>query len=81
MQERGIPLALLEEAMLMGACRKYSSWLNGGAVEPIMSLRYFEPLVSEIQEQPFPAGYTEYLRKKAQQLGKIWNLENAGAKK
>jgi len=73
MQERGIPLALLEEAMLMGACRKYSSWLNGGAVEPIMSLRYFEPLVSEIQEQPFPAEYTEYLRKKVQQLGKVWN--------
>ena len=40
--------------------------------KPIMSLRYFEPLASEIQEQPFPAGYTEYLRKKVQQLGKIW---------
>lgn len=73
MQQRGIPLAVIENAMLMGSCRKYSAWLNGGAVEPIRSLRYFEPLIAEIQEQPFPAEYTRYLRTKVEQLTKSWN--------
>jgi hypothetical protein len=80
MQRRGIPLAVIEEAMLMGACRKYSSWFEGRALEPIRGLSYFEPLIAEIQEKPFPPGYSEYLRKKVRQFAEDWD-ESAKASK
>lgn len=73
MQNRGIPLAVIEEAMLMGACRKYSSWFEGRALEPIRGMSYFEPLIAEIQEKPFPPGYYSYLRGKVRQFAESWN--------
>jgi hypothetical protein len=72
MQERAIPLAVIQDALLLGACRKYVSWLNGAPPEPIRSLRYFEPLIAEIQGNPLPPGYSAYLRRKIQQLAKSW---------
>ena len=66
--DRAIPLAVIENAMLLGACRKYVSWLNNQALEPIQSLRYFEPLIAEIQAQFLPPGYSAYLRRKIQEL-------------
>jgi hypothetical protein len=73
MCRRGIPLAVIETAMLLGACRKYSSWFQGQALEPILSLRYFEALIAEIQKEPLPPGYSSYLRKKIRQLTEMWN--------
>ncbi len=73
MHRRGIPLAVIEEATLMGACRKYNSWFEGRAMEPIRSLRYFEPLIAEIREEPFPPGYSDYLRKKIRQFAEMWS--------
>jgi hypothetical protein len=69
---QGVPLEVVENAMLMGACRKYSSWLEGRDSEPIGSLAYFENLVAEIQRKPFPQGYTEYLRVKTMKLAEAW---------
>ena len=68
MYERGIPLAVIENAILLGACRKYLSWLNRQALEPIQGLRYFEPVIAEIQAQSLPPGYAAYLRSKIQEL-------------
>ncbi len=68
MHQRAIPLAVIENAMLLGACRKYMSWLNRQALEPIQGLRYFEPVIAEIQAQSLPPGYSAYLRKKVQEL-------------
>ena len=73
MQERGVALALIQDAMLLGACRKYESWLNGAVSEPIRSLHYFEPLVTELQEKVLPPGYSTYLRSKVRQLAKSWD--------
>jgi hypothetical protein len=73
LQRRGIPLTSIEEAMLLGACRKYSSWFEGRESEPIQSLRYFDPLIAEIQMQPLPSGYPAYLREKIKQLGALWD--------
>lgn len=70
---RSIPSALVEQAMLLGACRKYMSWFEGRALEPIQSLAYFSLLIAEIQEKPFPPGYSCYLRWKVKQLAKSWN--------
>lgn len=73
MQRRGIPLAVIEEAMFLGACRKYNSWFEGRGAEPIRSLQYFEPLIAEILEKPLPPGYSGYLRKKVKELTATWN--------
>ncbi len=72
MRERSIPLPVIEEAMLMGACRKYSSWFGGQALEPIRTLGYFESIVAEIREKPLPPGYADYLRKKVSQFAETW---------
>ncbi len=72
LQRRGIPLGVIEQAMLMGGCRKYDSWLQGRALEPIRNLRYFQSLIEEIQEKPLPPGYTTYLRRKIKQLAEMW---------
>ncbi len=77
LQQRGIPLEIVQDALLMGAARKYISWLNGGSPQPIGSLAYFSALVSEIQERPLPADYREYLREKVVQLAKAWTKESA----
>jgi hypothetical protein len=73
MQKRSLPLAAIRDAMLLGACRKYSSWLNGAAPEPIRSLNYFESMITEILEKPLPPGYSAHLRRKVKQLTKNWN--------
>lgn len=73
LQQRALPLAVIQDALFLGACRKYSSWLEGQALEPIRSLRYFEPLIAEIQEKPFPPGYSAYLRRKITQLARSWS--------
>lgn len=73
MQRRGIPLTVIEDAMLMAACRKYISWFEGRALEPIKGLAYFRPLIAEIQAKPLPPGYSGYLRKKVRQFAENWN--------
>jgi len=69
---RSIPFSVIDGAMLLGACRKYESWLNGGPQEPIRSMAYFEPLVADAQANPLPNGYSGYLRGKLRQLTQSW---------
>lgn len=72
LRKRGVSLELLQDALILGACRKYISWLNGGAPEPVASLSYFEPMISEIREKPFAQGYREYLESKVRQMTHRW---------
>lgn len=81
LQRRAIPLGIIHDAMLLGACRKLASWLNGGPVDAIRSMAYFEPLIAEIQAKPLPAGYSAYLQKKIQRFSKSWQESVAGKKK
>lgn len=66
------------QAILMGCGRKYVSWLNGAPRVPIGSLRYFEPILEEVQAQPAPAEYWDYLRFRLERMEKTW-LEANGA--
>jgi hypothetical protein len=70
LEEEGVPLETVKNALLLGAIRKYSSWLDGNNSAPIGSLRYFKNLVMEIQKKPLPAGYREYLQKKNRALSR-----------
>jgi hypothetical protein len=69
---RSIPFSVVDSAMLLGACRIYESWLNGGPSEPIRSMAYFEPLVAEVQANPLPDGYSGYLRGKLRRFAQSW---------
>ncbi len=69
---RGIPLAVIEEAMLMGACRKYNSWFQGRTVEP-----YPKPALLRPVDRRNPAGtITPRLlgvpSREIKQLGALW---------
>ncbi len=77
LQQRGIPLDTVHDALLMGAARKYVSWLNGGLLQPIASLAYFATLLPEMQQRPLQADYREYLRQKVAQLARAWAKESA----
>ena len=79
MKERGVSLEQVQEALLLGAFRKYGSWLNGGSPDSIGSLTYFELLLSEIHDRPLPSGYREYLHTKVAQLARIWEETKAAA--
>ena len=59
--------------MIVGACRKYVSWLNNGPSDPIASLTYFDSLIEEIRERPFPLGYRDYLRAEVKRLAMKWD--------
>jgi hypothetical protein len=72
LQGRAIPLDLVLDAMILGACRKFDSWLNGGSPEPIKSMAYFEPIIAEIHAKPLPAGYSDHLRNQLQRLVTKW---------
>jgi hypothetical protein len=76
-RKRSIPLELIQDALLMGACRKLISLLNGNSTESIASLAYFEGLIAEIRERPLPADYREYLQKKVEQLRRAWVIKSA----
>ncbi len=72
LEQKGIPLAVIEDAMLVGACRKYVSWLNSGPSAPIASLHYFEPIIEEVMERPFPNGYRNYMRQQVDKLAGLY---------
>jgi hypothetical protein len=76
LERQGVSLETLQDALFMGAARKYISWLNGGSPEPIGSLAYFTALVAEIQERPLPSDYRDYLRTKVIQLDETWMKES-----
>lgn len=72
LQRQGISLAVVEDAIFLGACRKYLSWFEGNALDPIQSLAYFNEVITEIQDKPFTPGYSAYLRKKVRELAESW---------
>jgi len=72
LERKGLPLQVIEDAILVGACRKYVSWLNSGPSAPIASLHYFEAIIEEVQERPFPPGYREYMRGQAEKLARLY---------
>jgi biotin operon repressor len=59
LKAQGIPLQVVRDALLMGACRKYVSWLNGGPQQPIATLKYFESVVLEIRDTKLPQAYSD----------------------
>lgn len=70
-ERKGIPLGVIEDAMMVGVCRKYVSWLNNGPSAPIASLHYFDAIIEEVLERPFPTGYREYMQMQVEKLARL----------
>jgi hypothetical protein len=79
LRRSGVALELVQQALLLGACRKYSSWLNGRSAQPIGRLYYFKGLISEVREQPLSPRVREYLQSKLGQLTRTWHGASSAA--
>ena len=66
--ETGIPLALVETALLQGSLRRLCRPSEVSPLPRIRSLAYFQPVIQELQEHPVPNAYLEYLRLKLRGL-------------
>jgi hypothetical protein len=66
--DRGVPLPVVETALLLAYLRRTARPAEVPALPRIRSLAYFQPVVEELLENPAPGGYLEYLRLKLRHL-------------
>ena len=66
LQQRGLPLTLIETAFLLGSLRRLLRPPDAPVLSPIHSLAYFGPVIEELLHNPVPDTYIEYLRHKMQ---------------
>ena len=79
LHEQGVALPLVESALLLASLRRLVRPASLPPLPRIRSLAYFQPVITELQEQPLPDGYLNYLRLKFQQAAKA--LPNDAQKK
>ena len=70
LHHEAVPLPVVESALLLGTWRRLARADDLPPLPRIRSLAYFLPLIEELQQQPLPAGYLDYLRLKLQKLAK-----------
>jgi len=70
--QRGVPLSRIEQAILLGCIRKYVSWRNNPSQAPIATLRYFVPVLQELEGQQIGDDYWDYLRHRLSRMEKLW---------
>ncbi len=62
------PLPLVASALLLATLRRLARSAELPPLPKIRSLAYFLPVIAELQMQPLPEGYLDYLRLKLQKL-------------
>ena len=62
--EQGVPLSLVEAALLLASLRRLIRPADRPPLSPIRSLAYFLSVIAELQQQPLPDRYLDYLRLK-----------------
>jgi hypothetical protein len=62
--EQDVPLSLVEAALLLASLRRLIRPADRPPLSPIRSLAYFLSVIAELQQQPLPHGYVDYLRLK-----------------
>ena len=68
--DQGVPISLVESALLLASLRRLTRPPDLPPLPPIRSLAYFQSVIEELQQQPLPDGYLDYLRLKLQQINK-----------
>jgi hypothetical protein len=66
--EQQIPLDLIHQAMVLAQVRRLARPPDQYPLGAIRSLHYFAPVIREIQSEPFPPKYFEYLQRKLREL-------------
>src|SRR5437899_6326132 len=66
LQQRGLPLTLIETAFLLGSLRRLLRPPEASVLSPLHSLPYFEPVIGVLLHHPLPDTSIEYLRHKIQ---------------
>ena len=66
--DRGVPLRVVESALLLASLRRLVRPADGPPLSPIRSLAYFLPVIDELLSHPAPDNYLEYLRLKLHRL-------------
>jgi hypothetical protein len=62
--DRGVPLAVVETALLLASLRRMMRPPEVPRLPRIRSLAYFQPVIEELLESPAPECYLPYLRLK-----------------
>ena len=65
---RGVPLFVVESALLLASMRRLGRSPDLPPLSPIRSLAYFLPVVQEVLDQPISEDYLGYLRMKVSRL-------------
>jgi hypothetical protein len=68
LHQQGVPLSLVESALLLASLRRLIRSADLLPLAPIRSLAYFQPVIAELQQQPLPPGYLDYVRLKLRTL-------------
>jgi hypothetical protein len=68
LHDQGVPVSLIESALLLASLRRLTRPADALPLPPIRSLAYFQPVIAELQQQPLPNGYLDYLRLKLRKL-------------
>jgi hypothetical protein len=66
--ERGVPLPLVESALLLASLRRLVRPADLSPLPPIRSLAYFQPVIEELLVHPMPDNYLDYLRLKLNRI-------------
>lgn len=66
LHEQGVSLTLIESALLLASLRRLIRPAGLAPLPPIRSLAYFQPVITELQQEPLPDGYLDYMRRKFQ---------------
>ena len=64
LHDRGVPLQVVESALLLGSLRRLVRLADLPPLPPIRSLAYFQPVIDELLAHPMPEDYLDYLRLK-----------------
>jgi hypothetical protein len=68
LHDRGVPLRLVESALLLASLRRIVRPADLPPLQPIRSLAYFQPVIEELLLHPMPDNYLEYLQLKLRRI-------------
>jgi len=66
--DRGVPLPVVETALLLASLRRMTRPQGVPPLSRIRSLAYFQPVIEELLENPVSDGYLQYLRLKLRSI-------------
>ena len=69
LHQRGVPLAVIENALVLAAARRLIRPADSPALGTIRSLAYFLPAIEEVLNLRVPPDYFRYLRHKIERAG------------